>query len=206
MAIESVFRGASYSGGHALFMGAFDPRVKAVVAQVPALEIAPALVAMVGRDTFVSYLQLFAADHDTRNRGGQSGRVPIVAPQGQPSVFPTPDSYEWFMSSRTMAPNWVDTTTFESLARMVEYRPAASINLISPKPLLILAGAQDAFIPIEQIRAAFAQAGEPKKLVEVDCGHYEFFPGGRFHERALHEATEWFRTRHSSSSLLKNLA
>jgi fermentation-respiration switch protein FrsA (DUF1100 family) len=48
---------------------------------------------------------------------------------------------------------------------MVEYQPAALIDLIAPKPLLILAGVNDAFIPITQMRAAFARAGEPKKLV-----------------------------------------
>lgn len=32
--------GTSYSGGHALFVGALDPRIKVIVAQVPALAVA----------------------------------------------------------------------------------------------------------------------------------------------------------------------
>jgi cephalosporin-C deacetylase-like acetyl esterase len=31
--------GSSYSGAHAVFLGAFDPRVKVVVAQVPGLDV-----------------------------------------------------------------------------------------------------------------------------------------------------------------------
>jgi cephalosporin-C deacetylase-like acetyl esterase len=34
--------GSSYSGGHALFLGAFEPRIKVVVSQVPAIALARA--------------------------------------------------------------------------------------------------------------------------------------------------------------------
>jgi len=186
--------GASFSGGHVLFLGALDPRVKAVVAHVPALDNAHSLVAVGGRDRLSSLLVRLADEHALRNRGGQSVRIPIVATDGQPCVFPTPDSYAWFMGTRSNAANWVDTTTAESIARMLEYQPVGFIDLISPKPLLIVAGTADALIPIEQVRAAFARAGEPKKLVEFEGGHYDLFPGGRFHELAVSEAIGWFRT------------
>lgn len=185
--------GASFSGGHSLFLGALDPRVKAVVAMVPALDNAHSIIATGGRDRLSALLPRLAAEHAMRNQGAASPRIPVVAPQGQPCVFPTPDSYEWFMRSRTCAPNWMDTTTAESIARMLEYQPAGFIDLIAPKPLLILANVKDAIVPIEQVRAAFARAGEPKKLVEFEGGHYDFFPSGRFHDHAVREAIDWFR-------------
>jgi uncharacterized protein len=186
--------GASFSGGHSLFLGALDPRVKAVVAMVPALDNAHSIIATGGRDRLLALLPRLAAEHAMRNHSGAaSPRVPVVAPDDQPCVFPTPDSYAWFMNSRATAPNWLDSTTAESIARMLEYQPIGFVDLIAPKPLLILAGLKDALIPIEQVRSAFARAGEPKKLVEFDGGHYDFFPGGRFHDQAASEAIDWFR-------------
>ena len=185
--------GSSYSGGHAMFVGAMDPRVKAVVAQAPAIDIARSLISLAGKDGFDAYLSLLAGDHAARNAGEPGGRIPVVAPEGQPSVLSTPDSYAWFTASKATAPNWVDTTTLESVARMAEYVPAGFIDLIAPKPLLIIAGTTDSLIPIALVRAAFARAGEPKKLVEIDCGHFDFYPGMAHHAHAAREATTWFR-------------
>jgi fermentation-respiration switch protein FrsA (DUF1100 family) len=153
--------GSSYSGGHALFMGAMDPRIKVVVAQVPAIHTAQSLIAMAGREGFNGYLDLLAQDHETRNAGQPGGEIPVVAPEGEPSVLATADSYAWFQSSGARdAPNWLNSTSLESVARLAEYWPAAFIDLISPKPLLIQAASQDTLIPIDQVRAAFARAGE----------------------------------------------
>ena len=186
--------GSSYSGGHALFLGAIDPRVKVVVAQVPAIQTAHSLIAMAGREGFDGYLALLAEDHAARNAGQPGGEIPVVAPEGEPSVLATPDSYAWFGGAGSKdAPNWLNRTSLESVARLAEYAPAAFIDLIAPKPLLVLAARQDALIPIEQVRGAFARAGEPKKLVEVDGGHFDLYPGQPFHEQALAEATAWFK-------------
>ena len=182
--------GSSYSGGHALFLGAIDPRVKAVVAQAPAIDTPRSLISLAGKAGFDAYLPLLAADQAARNAGEPSGRIPVVAPQGQPSVLSTPDSFEWFMAART--PAWSETTTLESVARMAEYQPAGLIDLISPKPLLMIVGATDSLIPVALAREAFQRAGEPKKLVEIDCGHFDFYPGMPHHARASQEATDWF--------------
>jgi fermentation-respiration switch protein FrsA (DUF1100 family) len=185
--------GSSYSGGHAVFLGAMDPRVKAIVAQVPATDIARSLIGLAGKAGFDAYLTLLAGDHAARNAGEPAGRIPVVAPAGQPSVLSTPDSYDWFMAAKASAPNWVETTSLESVARMAEYQPMAFIDLIAPKPLLIIAGTTDSLIPIALVRAAFARAGEPKKLVEIEGGHFDLYPGMPYHARAAHEATDWFR-------------
>ena len=108
--------GSSYSGAHAIFLGAFDPRVKVVVAQVPGLDVVGTLIAVAGREGFDGYLPVLVEDHARRNAGEPSAPFPVVAPDGQPSVLATPDSYEWFMASRSKAPNWVNQTTLESVS------------------------------------------------------------------------------------------
>ena len=184
--------GTSYSGGHALFIGALDPRVKAIVAQAPAIQVAHSLIHLAGREGFDGYLGLLADDRARRNAGAPSARIPIVAAEGI-SLFPTPDAYSWFTHHATKT--WEATTTFESVARMAEYAPAVLIDLIAPKPLLVIAGQRDTLIPIAQVRAAFARAGEPKSLIEHDCGHFGFYPGEACHDQAASDAVDWFSRR-----------
>ena len=186
--------GTSYAGGHALYVGALDPHVKAVVAQLPGLvNLASSMIELYGREYFAGFLEFLAQDLAQRNTGGPGGEVPIVAPVGEISMLPTEDSYEWFTQSAKQATGWVNRTQVESVARGLEYFPAAFIQLISPKPLLIIAATGDQLIPIVKVREAFAQAGEPKKLVELDCGHFELYPGERCHHQAAAEATRWFK-------------
>ena len=135
--------GSSYSGAHAIFLGAFDPRVKAVVAEVPGLDVVGTLVAIAGREGFDGYLPVLVEDHARRNAGEPSAPFPVVAPDGEPSVLATPDSYEWFMASRSYAPNWLNQTTLESVSRAAEYKAAAFIDLVAPKPLLVVAAVND---------------------------------------------------------------
>ena len=65
--------------------------------------------------------------------------MPVVAPEGEPSALPTPESYEWFTQlGETVAPNWRNEVSLESMEAFLEYDPAGSIHLISPTPLLMV--------------------------------------------------------------------
>src|SRR2546425_11623029 len=60
-----------------------------------------------------------------------------------------------------------------------------------PRPLLMILARNDAIAPPESIRHAFARAGEPKRLLEIDGGHYAVYTG-RGADDAGQAATEWF--------------
>ncbi|RWA53424.1 hypothetical protein AU476_13955 [Cupriavidus sp. UYMSc13B] len=80
-----------------------------------------------------------------------------------------------------------------SLEAILEYAPAKSIELIAPRPLLMILAKGDAITPPDSIRAAYARAGEPKRLLEIEGGHYTVYRGTGADE-AGHAATEWFKT------------
>ncbi len=49
-----------------------------------------------------------------------------------------PGSFELLTAQQaTIAPNWRNEVTLNSFERVEEYRPALSIDLISPRPLLM---------------------------------------------------------------------
>ncbi len=187
--------GSSYSGGHAMYLAAFDRRVRAAVAQVPAVRIWPVLLARQGRAALEAMQGLLAADRTERFRSGKIAEIPVVAPAGQPCVLSTPDSWEWFQKTGSaMAPTWRNAVTLESLEKMLEYDPTGGIELVAPTPLLVVAATADSLVPIAAVRAAFARAGEPKRLVELDCGHFDVYQTEPWHERSASAATDWFRT------------
>src|SRR5262249_34070264 len=136
--------GTSFSGGHALFIGALDPRVKVIVAQVPALNIPHSLIALITREAFDGLLGMLAEDQAARNAGGEGAAIPVVGKAGEQAFLSTVDAYEWFTrSAAAMAPTWLNRISLESIARVAEYVPDSFIELISPKPLLMQVATQD---------------------------------------------------------------
>lgn len=185
--------GTSFSGGHALFVGALDPRVKAVVAQVPALNLPHSLIGLISRPVFDGLLANLAEDHAVRNAGGQGAAIPVVAEPGQPSFLPPPDAYAWFTGTAKSAPTWVNRIGLESIARVAEYVPDAFIELIAPRPLLMQVAVNDSLIPHTLARQAFHRAGEPKKLEVYDCGHFDPYTHEPWHSQFLGGQVRWLK-------------
>jgi hypothetical protein len=185
--------GTSYSGGHALFVGALDPRVKAVCVQVPGINIPHSLIALISRPVFDGLLTTLAEDQAARNAGGQGGAIPVVAEPGQPAFLATADANEWFTKSAAIAPNWRNTITLESIARAAEYVPDAFVELIAPRPLLMQVAAKDSLIPVNLARQAFHRAGEPKTLELYDCGHFDPYANEPWHSQFLAGQVRWLK-------------
>lgn len=71
--------------------------------------------------------------------------------------------------------------------------PGASIPHIAPTPLLMVVAKGDALVPAEASIKAFETAGEgPKKLVVVDCGHFQPYELPHL-EPNLKEQLAWFK-------------
>ncbi len=185
--------GTSYSGGHALFVGALDPRVKAVLVQVPGINIPHSLIALISRPTFDGLQTTLVEDHAIRSAGGQGGAIPVVAEPGKPAFLATADAHEWFTSSAKMAPNWLNSITLESIARAAEYVPDALIELIAPRPLLMQVAVKDSLIPVNLARQAFHRAGEPKTLELYDCGHFDPYANEPWHSQFLAGQVRWLK-------------
>jgi fermentation-respiration switch protein FrsA (DUF1100 family) len=78
-----------------------------------------------------------------------------------------------------------------SLEAILEYASGRFIDLVAPRPLLMILARSDAIVPPDTIRQAFARAGEPKHLLEIEGGHYSVYNGPGA-EEAGQAATEWF--------------
>ena len=74
----------------------------------------------------------------------------------------------------------------------VENLPTASIELISPTPLLMILAEKDTLIPVELARAAFDRAGDPKELHTLPCGHFEVYETEPWFSNAVGRMVNWY--------------
>jgi fermentation-respiration switch protein FrsA (DUF1100 family) len=184
--------GSSYSGGHALVLGAIDQRVKAVVAQVPLVSGYENIRSLVRSDLIGGFQDMFDADREARSRGEAPAMVPAVNedPLG-PCAMPTPDSYQWFTETHELrAPSWRNEITLRSVEMLREYEPDSYVHRIAPTPLLVLVAEKDVLTPTELTLATYQKAREPKKLVILPGGHFDAYVKG--FDASMVPARDWF--------------
>jgi fermentation-respiration switch protein FrsA (DUF1100 family) len=187
--------GTSFSGGHVMHLAAFDRRIRAAVAQVPAIAVWRQILHAGQRAVLDGMLGLVAADRAARFQGGAVNHLKVVAPTGEPCILGTPDAYEWFQKhGERFAATWRNAVTIESLEKMIEYDPANAIELVAPTPLLLIAARHDSLIPVELVQQAFERAGEPKRLELLDCGHFDVYNDEPWFSRAAGAASDWFKS------------
>ncbi len=114
-----------------------------------------------------------------------------MAPQGEPSAIPTTEAYEWFMHASSIAPNWRNQVTVESLEKIREFDPVGPIHLIAPTPLLMIVAEHDSLIPSDLIVDAYKRASEPKEIIMLPCGHFDLYTEPLV-SKAAGTAVDWF--------------
>lgn len=176
--------GTSYSGGHVLKLGACDPRVKAVVSQVPYISGLGTIKAVLG-DLFKSIMKGFI---ETVVKGDLE-YIPVVAEKGM-AALPGEEAYWWFTeTAEKMAPNWENKVTIESLEKLIRYNPGSFAEHISI-PILFIVGEKDELSPPRLALKAFEKTSEPKDLVQLPMSHFEAYT--THFEETAEAARNWF--------------
>jgi hypothetical protein len=187
--------GTSFSGGHVLHLGAYDPRVKAVVSQVGAMDLYENARRVSSPEQFEVFRAMIAHERTRKAVEGTELYIPNAAPTGSgPAMQVDDETHDWLINAqRTVAPAWRNEVTVGSFEAILEHAPAKSIERISPRPLLMILATEDKWTPPDMIRAAFDRAGEPKRLLEIPGSHYAVYEGAGQTE-AAEAAVDWFRT------------
>ncbi|KAH0356005.1 Esterase/lipase, partial [Aureobasidium melanogenum] len=157
--------GSSYSGGHVLYVGAVDRRVKVVLSQAPLTN---------GWDNFN---RLIRPDFT----GGMNAA--FAGDPLKPSALPTPDSYEFF-TMWEKKPNWKNDVTLKSVELLRANDPSHMISRISPTPLLMTIAENDVLIPSDIALKSYSRAREPKQLQIIPGGHFDAYSGANFERNA----------------------
>jgi fermentation-respiration switch protein FrsA (DUF1100 family) len=186
--------GTSFSGGHVLHLGAFDARVKAVVSQVPAVDLPGNAERLLGRETLAGMRAMLAADRQHRYPDTPPGYMPLSGPAGELALQADDATHAWLERARSeVAPNHENRVTLSSGERILEYTPAANIHRISPTPLLMICASADEYTPSDMVHDAFTRAREPKRMVEIPGDHYAVYRDPGLSD-AAGAAVAWFIT------------
>lgn len=183
--------GTSFSGGLVAYVGTFDRRVRAIVAQVPSLINAESRRAM-DPDKWDSVGEFLLQERIARYKTGTVNYMKVVAPEGEPCILPGKETYDAFMELKDLAPNWRNQITLESLEKIREFDPVSLIHLLAPTALLIIAAEKDSFIPLESVKAAYERAADPKELIVLPIKHFDIYQDPWL-SRVANNAVAWFR-------------
>lgn len=85
--------------------------------------------------------------------------------------------------------------SLQSAEAYYTFRPELVASRISPRPLLIVHGVRNALHPIDEARSLYANAQEPKKLIEIPSGNHLNWiqPGDPLYKEIVPQIVDWFR-------------
>ncbi|MBX9445799.1 alpha/beta hydrolase [Dickeya chrysanthemi] len=183
--------GTSYSGGHALVLGATERRLRAVVAQVPTISGFEQGLRRIPPDAVAAIEDAFAADERAQARGESPHRQTIVSADPTiPASYRAKDAVEFYLQP---VPDgvWENSVTVRSTRAARMYEPGTWIARVSPTPLLMIVALQDTITLTDLELAAYERALEPKRLVTIPGGHFDPYTT-RFDQSSA-AALDWFK-------------
>lgn len=177
---QVVVWGSSGSGGNALTAAALDPRVKAVISQVPFVSGESAQLAA-PRETVVAVYAKRNYSVPTEYTRLWSETVEEARNSDHKTILGTEESAEFYqvVSKKKLPPGvkWENKITVQTYYHMFKHEPIQYIHRISPRPMLMVVAMKDSIIPPEVALKAFDKAGDGKELVKFDCGHFDPYQG-----------------------------
>jgi fermentation-respiration switch protein FrsA (DUF1100 family) len=179
--------GVSFGGGVVLQAAALDPRIKAVVSQSPVVDGRRWIRALRSSFDWELLRDELVADRERRESGEPGGRIPYASPApGELAVIPVkpppgfqpdpddPNPVRYPMQMET----WDPMVLTESIERIIDFNPTTLIDLIAPRPLLIVTNSgRDEVHLLEHVQDAFKRAGEPKEMALLDYDSFGLYDG-----------------------------
>jgi uncharacterized protein len=189
--------GISYSGGHALILGATDPRVKCLVSQIPVVDGYENMRRAHGSIGYRRLWQTIIEDRALRyDKPGERLYIPhaTAEPAEDLGTWPFPETYHTFKAlQETEAPLYQNRSTVESVDLLLEYDVLPFARRIYDTPsLMIVAEADDLTLWDLEIGAFNAIPTSKKKLVTLPhTTHMTLYSDQAKLAAAAAHATSW---------------
>ncbi|MGA5200659.1 alpha/beta hydrolase [Streptomyces variegatus] len=183
--------GSSYAGGHALVLAASDRRIKAVVSQVPTISGYEQSLRRIPVERRPVVAQFLAADDRAQLSGEPATQLINSLDRNTVSVYHNQEILEFEKNFPT--PDGIEDdqrVTLRSTLKAQMYDPGIWAPRVAPTPLLMVVATNDVITPTDLAEAAFETAGEPKKLVHFDGGHFDAYASNL--EETSGAALDWF--------------
>lgn len=190
--------GISYSGGHALVVGAVDPRVRVVMSVVPVVDGLETMRRAHGTMGFRRLVQVVLDDRRERFRTGQPGYAKHSSedPANEVCCWPFPGSPPLFQSFKdTVAPNYENRNTIASIEKLLEYSVVPHVERLVETPTLFVLAEGDDFTFSDLEMAAFNRIPTvDKRTVVIDgADHHGLYQDPAKTALAADACLDWLR-------------
>lgn len=189
--------GISYSGGHALIVGAVDPRVKVVVSVVPVVD---GLETMRRAHGTMGFRRFSKALLDGRRKLYATGehdymKHSSVTPDRELCTWPFPGSPPLFqMLKETEAPSYENRNTVASAEMLLEYSVDPYLRWLVDTPTMLVLADGDDFTWSDLEVQAFNRIPTPVKRLHVLKGndHHQIYRDPERTALAANACRDWF--------------
>lgn len=177
--------GTSFSGGHVVWVAARDPRIRAVVAQIPHSS-GPAGVLATGAKRIAYFTYAAIRDQIGALFGRKPFYLPVIGPPGAMAALTTDGADQLY---RQMYPEGYDYPN-RAPARIGLWIGAYSPGRDAAKvrcPLLVVIGDRDTITPVKPARK-LAERAPKAEVITYPGGHFDAYFGETFERVADAEA------------------
>jgi uncharacterized protein len=196
--------GISMGGGYVLQLAAWDRRIKAVTIVASGLNLGDTFLEMMGKEALIKRLEELNAARQKHYDTGEVQYIPAVATGGKPAAMTGDEPFEYYGTSRSWSPGWVNRYTTESIENLMSFNAVSYAHHVAPTPLLIIHGKNDKYCLPKFAQEVFDKAGEPKVIMWVDApNHIDLYDVKKYLEPAVNKTVEWFNKYLSGKHSLK---
>ena len=184
--------GTSFGGANAVWVAAFDERVKVVVTSVGVFEGERWMRSVRRPHEWEAFRARVMEAARKRAATGEKTEVPLTE-----IMLCDPHTESVIRDHHKKDARYVSDYDLESAEACWRYKPEWVAGRIAPRPVMVIYSERDMLVPVDQQLACYEALGEPKKLVKLPgAQHYEsyYFVRPDLHEIGMKEAVEWFKT------------
>ena len=182
--------GTSFGGANAIWVAAFDERVKVVVTSVGVFEGERWMRSVRRPHEWAAFKERVREAARKRVESGDKTEVPLTE-----MMLCDPHTESVIKGHHQKDHRYVGDYDLESAEACWRYKPEWVAGHIAPRPVMIIFSENDMLVPVDQQLACYEACGEPKKLVKLPgAQHYEsyYFVRPDLHEIGMKEAVGWF--------------
>lgn len=182
--------GTSFGGANAVWVAAFDERVRVVVTSVGVFEGERWMRSVRRPHEWKAFREKVMAAARRRVAAGEAATVPLPE-----MMLCDPHTELVLKGHHQRHPHYVKDYDLESAEACWRYKPEWVAGRIAPRPVLFIYAEHDHLVPVQEQLSCHAACGEPKKLVMLPgAEHYESykFCNPALHEIGMREAVAWF--------------
>lgn len=162
-----VLLGTSFGASIAIEAASREPAVSAVIGAIGVADGRSWLRDLRRYWEWCAFLDRLDADRLARTRTGRSEQVDI----GE-VLIRDPESEAVAEELGRRFPDRTTRLSLESAEAILEFRPIDRIELIAPRPVLLIGISSDTLTPLDQTLALFDRASDPKQLLVLDGLHH----------------------------------